>query len=207
MAKKVTPEELQAAVELQLSQRRFVLESINTAATLIQVPIVTAGIWYFLSRTNPALGALNKAILAAELAPIVGDIQFPEGVLLGAAMESTEDFLNILDGAGLLDTEEVIDKAEQAAIDTGDLLAEFLMPKGMKLKGCEQLNQDLWKHHLTATGRMEGPEGVIADPDTSALNQGSATIAFGMTLKAMKNNGCEKPTHPYFATDKMWADI
>lgn len=207
MAKKVTPEELQAAVELQLSQRRFVLESINTAATLIQVPIVTAGIWYFLSRTNPALGALNKAILAAELAPIVGDIQFPEGVLLGAAMESTEDFLNILEGAGLLDTEAVISEAEQAAIDTGDLLAEILMPKGMKLKNCEQLNQELWEHHLMATGRMEGPEGVIADPDSNSINRVSATYAFGMTLKAMKNNGCEKPTHPYFATDKMWADI
>ena len=32
------------------------------------------------------MGALNKAILTAELAPIVGDIKFPEGVLLGAAI-------------------------------------------------------------------------------------------------------------------------
>jgi len=207
MPKKVTPEELKAAVELQLSQRRFVLESINTAATLLQVPIVTAGVWYFLSRTNPALGALNKAILAAELAPIIGDIKFPEGVLLGAAMESTEDFLNILEGHKLLDTGAVIAAAEQAAIDSGDLLAEFLMPKGMKLKSCEDLNQDLWEAHLAATGRMEGPQGVMADPDTNVLNQGAATIKFGMTLKAMKNNGCEKPTHPYYATDKMWKDI
>lgn len=207
MPKKVTPEELKAAVELQLSQRRFILESINTAATLIQVPIVTAGIWYFLSRTNPALGALNKAILAAELAPIIGDIKFPEGVLLGAAMESTEDFLNILQGAGLLDTEAVIDAAEKAAIDSGDLLAEFLMPKGMKLKSCEQLNQDIWEAHLAATGRMEGPEGAVANPDTNIVAEAAATIQFGMTLKAMKNNGCDKPTHPYYATDKMWKDI
>ena len=208
MAKKVTPEELQAAVELQLSQRRFILEAINTGATLIQVPIVTAGIWYFLSRTNPALGALNKAILAAELAPIVGDIQFPEGVLLGAAMESTEDFLNILDGAGLLDAEAVISTAEQAAIDSGEFLADFFMPKGMKLKSCERLNQDLWKYHLTATGRMEGPEGVIADPEPAPPgNRFEATIAFGLTLRAMKNKGCEKPTHPYFASDKVWENI
>ena len=207
MPKKATPDELKAAVELQLSQRRFILESINTAATLIQVPIVTAGIWYFLSRTNPALGALNKAILAAELAPIIGDLKFPEGVLLGAAMESTEDFLNILQGAGLLDTEAVISAAEKAAIDSGDLLAEFLMPKGMKLKSCEKLNLDIWEAHLTATGRMEGPEGVIANPDTNIVAEAAATIQFGMTLKAMKNNGCEKPTHPYYATDKMWKDI
>jgi len=204
---KATPEEIKAEVELQLSQRRFVLESINTAATLIQVPIVTAGIWYFLSRTNPALGALNKAILAAELAPIIGDIKFPEGVLLGAAMESTEDFLNILQGAGLLDTEAVISAAEKAAIDSGDLLAEFLMPKGMKLKNCEQLNQDIWKAHLAATGKMEGPEGVTPNPDTNLVAEAAATIQFGMILKAMKNNGCDKPTHPYYATDKMWKDI
>ena len=204
---KATPEEIKAEVELQLSQRRFVLESINTAATLIQVPIVTAGIWYFLSRTNPALGALNKAILAAELAPIIGDIKFPEGVLLGAAMESTEDFLNILQGAGLLDAAEVISKAEKAAIDSGDLIAEFLMPKGMKLKNCEQLNQDLWEAHLTGTGRIEGPEGPVANPDTNLVAEAAATIQFGMILKAMKNNGCDKPTHPYYATDKMWKDI
>jgi len=205
--KKATPEELQAAVELQLSERRFILESINTVATLIQVPLVTAGIWYFLSRTNPALGALNKAILAAELAPIIGDIKFPEGVLLGAAMESTEDFLNILEGAGLLDTEAIISDAHQATIDTGDLLAEIIMPKSMSLKSCEELNQKLWNAHLAATGKMEGPEGVVPDPDSSALRRGAATIEFGMTLKAMKNNGCDKPTHPYYATDKMWKDI
>jgi len=213
MPKKATPEELKAAVELQLSERRFVLEAINTGATLIQVPIVTAGIWYFLSRTNPALGALNKAILAAELAPIVGDIQFPEGVLLGAAMESTEDFLNILQDHNLLDTEAVISKAEQAAIDTGDLLAEFIMPKGMKLKSCEDLNQKLHLAHLAAKGWMLDPEGQpMADPNapTGLAGEGhraAATVEFGMTLKAMKNNGCEKPTHPYYATDKMWKDI
>jgi len=205
--KKATPEELTAAVELQLSQRRFVLEAINSGAALLQVPLVTAGIWYYLSRTNPALGALNKAILAAELAPIIGDIQFPEGVLLGAAMESTEDFLNILEGAGLLDVEEVIEKAHQTTIDTGDWLAEFLMPKFMKLMSCEDLNEKLWKAHLAATGRMEGPQGVVPNPDTNAILEASGVYEFGFTFKSMKNNGCDKPTHPYFASDKMWAEI
>jgi len=203
-----------AEIELQLSERRFILEAMNTAATVIQVPIVTAGIWYYLSRTNPALGALNKAILAAELAPIIGDIKFPEGVLLGAAMESTEDFLNILQGAGLLDTEAVINAAEKAAIDSGDWLAEFLMPKGMKLKSCEDLNLKLWNAHLAATGRIDGPQGVGPDPALDELDilqvtahKAAATYEFGMTFKAMKMNGCEKPTHPYFASDKMWAEI
>ena len=68
-----------AEIELQLSQRRFILEAMNASANLLQVPIVTAFIWFYLSRTNAALGALNKAILAAELTPLVGDIKFPRG--------------------------------------------------------------------------------------------------------------------------------
>lgn len=196
-----------AEIELQLSERRFVLESINTGAALLQVPLVTAGIWYYLSRTNPALGALNKAILAAELAPIIGDIKFPEGVLLGAAMESTEDFLNILQGAGLLDAAEVIEKAHQTTIDTGGWLAEFFMPKFMKLMSCEDLNDKLWKAHLAGTGRMEGPQGVVPNPDTNGLLEASGVYEFGWSLLALKNNGCDKPTHPYFVSDKMWAEI
>jgi len=89
-----------AEIELQLSERRFILEAMTTAAKLLEVPLVTAAVWFYFSRSNPALGALNKAILAAELAPIVGDIRFPEGVLLGAAMESTEDLLKILEAKG-----------------------------------------------------------------------------------------------------------
>jgi len=201
-----------AEIELQLSQRRFILEAMNTAATVVNVPIVTAGIWYYLSRTNPALGALNKAILAAELAPIIGDIKFPEGVLLGAAMESTEDFLNILEGEGLLKdlgetAEKVISAAHQKTIDTGSVLANFLMPKGMKLMSCEDLNQKLWNAHLSGTGRMEGPEGVVPNPDTNGILEASGVYEFGWSLLALKNNGCDKPTHPYFVSDKMWAEI
>ena len=212
--KKATPEAIQAEVKLKLSQRRFVLESINTGSALLQVPIVTAWVWYFLSRTNPALGALNKAILAAELAPIIGDIKFPEGVLLGAAMESTEDFLNVLQGHGLLDTEEIIKKAHEATVDTGGFLAEFFMPKGMKLMSCKDLNQKLWKAHLAATGKIEGPEGVIDDPNLIGLDiiqiaaiRGPATIEFGFTLKAMKDKPCDRPTHPYFSPEEQWAAI
>ena len=73
-----------AEIELQLSQRRFILEALNTGATVLQLPIVSAFVWFYLSRTNTSLGILNKLILAAELTPIIGDIKFPEGVLLGA---------------------------------------------------------------------------------------------------------------------------
>lgn len=99
--KKATPEELKAQVELQLSQRRFILEAVQTAASLLQVPIITAGVWYFLSKDNLTLTTLNKAMIAAELSPIVGDIKYPEGVLLGASIDSLEDFLSLLDKTGI----------------------------------------------------------------------------------------------------------
>jgi len=225
--KKATPEELKAAaVELQLSQRRFVLESINTAAALLQVPLVTAGIWYYLSRTNPTLGALNKAILAAELAPIIGDIQFPEGVLLGAAMESTEDFLKILEGDGLLEglgetAEKVISAAEEAAIDSGGVVAEVILTQFPKLHAgtCEELNERLWKAHLLATGRVEGPEGVIKDPYLDPktgdripdslifIIQKAQTIEFGLVLQSIKNKGCPRPKSPYNVSETTWAKL
>ena len=40
-----------AEIELQLSERRFILESLQTVAQLLQVPLVTAGVW-FLHITN-----------------------------------------------------------------------------------------------------------------------------------------------------------
>ena len=86
-----------AEIELQLSERRFILEAMNTAATLLQVPIITAGVWYLLSKDNLTLSTLNKAMIAAELTPIIGDIKYPEGVLLGASIESLEDFLKLLE--------------------------------------------------------------------------------------------------------------
>jgi len=201
-----------AEIELQLSQRRFILEAMNTAATVIQVPMVTAFIWYYLSRTNATLGALNKAILASELAPIVGDIQFPEGVLLGAAMESTEDFLKILEGDGIIPSaEEIVDAAHEAVIDTGDFIAETLVTILPPTPGnCEQLGNALWNAHLKATNRTEtspGHAGPKGSGNVPVAAQAFWTIQFGLILKEIKTKGCNKPLSPYFVTDKMWADI
>jgi len=139
----------QAEIELQLSERRFILETLNTAATLLQVPIVTAAVWFYFSRSNPALGALNKAILAAELAPIVGDIRFPEGVLLGAAMESTEDLLKILEGYGLGSVAEWYAAAEDTAQDAGEMAADKIVSFVAPLESCETLKE---KERLSKEG-------------------------------------------------------
>jgi len=77
-----------AQLELQLSERRFMIEAIQAAASLLQVPIVTAGVWYFLSKDNVTLTTLNKAMIAA-------------GVLLGASIDSLEDFIKLLEKSNI----------------------------------------------------------------------------------------------------------
>jgi len=194
-------------LELALTQRRFVLEAVNSVTALLQVPMVTAGVWFMMSRSNATLGVLNKAILTAELAPVIGDIKFPEGVLLGAAMESAEDFTNMLAAEGLMGFwDELYEAAEKVAIPIGDVLVPFLTPESMRKKSCEELGQRVWEMHLMSTGKKEGPEGLI-DYDWGAVNVATATIAFGFNLKAMKDKGCDRPTHPYFSPPEQWARL
>jgi len=173
---KPTAEELKAEVELQLSQRRFILEAINASANLLQVPIVTAYVWYYLSSTNPTLGALNKAMLTAELAPIVGDIKFPEGVLLGAAMESTEDMLSILDKAGLLDKEAIKKAAIEASQDTGDIIANQVVGI-IPDRECEY-----WLNQLNEN-----------QPTLGSALFSAKTVDWFIALKKLKAQGCEQP--------------
>jgi len=179
MAKlKPTAAELKAEVELQLSQRRFILEAITAGSTLLQVPMITAFLWYYLSRTNANLNVLNKLILAAELTPLIGDIKFPEGVLLGAAMESTEDFAKILEDAN------VTVAAKGLVEDSGDVLAGVLVGVTGLGKGedCDQLGAALVEMKATAQA-----------PGQNFIEKAGNTIAYGVLLKAYKKEGCPRP--------------
>jgi len=203
----VNAESEKVKLELALTQRRYLLESINTITELLKVPMVAAGVWFTISRSTPTLGVLNKAILAAELSPIIGDITFPEGVLLGAAIESTEDMVNILNKEGLMEAyEKVYSELEKLALPVGDILVPFLTPESIKKKSCSELGQRVYEMHLAATGKMEGPEGVVVDPRPDPFNARkiAATYSFGVNLKAMKDKGCPRPTHPYFSPEAQW---
>ena len=183
-----------AEIELQLSERRFILESLQTVAQLLQVPLVTAGVWFYISRTNPVMGALNKAILTAELAPIVGDIEFPPGVLLGAAAESTEDLLGILEGHGLLNAEKTKEAAQEAVEDTGDVLANVLVGVTGLGKGFNCTEQ----------------ESAVFDARQAALNEKNPfikaghTAAYGLLLKSLKKNGCGRPG---YISEEKWREL
>jgi len=194
-------------LELALTERRYILEAINSVTALIKIPMVTAGVWFMISRGNPTLGVLNKAILAAELSPIIGDITFPEGVLLGAAIESTEDMVNILNKEGLMETyEKLYEEFETITSPIAEILFPLLIPESTKKKSCAELGQRVWEMHLEATGKMEGPEGVVVDPRPDLFNARkiAATYAFQSNLKAMKDKGCARPTHPYLSPEAQW---
>ena len=184
-----------AEIELQLSERRFILEAMNTAARVLEVPVITAFVWYYLSRTNAALGALNKAILAAELAPIVGDIQFPPGVLLGAAMESSEDFLKILGEAGILDADKVKEAAQEAVEDTGDVLGGVLVGVTGLGKGFNCQEQE--------SAVFDAREAALAKGQNVALKFLN-TSAYGLLLKSLKTNGCERPG---YISEEKWREL
>jgi len=178
-----------AEIELQLSERRFILEALNTSANILKVPIVTAFVWYYLSRTNPALGVLNKAILTAELTPLVGDIKFPEGVLLGAAMESTEDMLAILDKAGLLDKEEIEQLVYDTSQDTGDFLADQLI-RIIPDRTCEH-----WNENLKADFNLA---------KNNPVKNWEASARFVIALKKLKKQKCAQPD---WISEGVWQKV
>ena len=177
----------QAEIELQLSERRFILEAMQTGTQLLQVPIITAFVWFYLSRTNPSLSVLNKAMLAAEMTPLIGDIKFPEGVLLGAAMESTDDMLDILGKAGLLDKKEIKKAAIEASQDTGDFLADQII-KIIPDRECEY-----WLNQMKEN-----------EPTLGAAILSVKTVDWFIALKKLKGQGCEQPRT---VSDKIWQKL
>jgi len=162
-----------AEIELQLSERRFILEAVQTGTQLLQVPIITAFVWFYLSQTNPMLSALNKAVLTAELTPGIGDINFPQGVLLGAAMESVDDVLKQVHG---IDAEKIKKAAIEASQDTGDFIADQIV-KIIPDRECEhwldQLNQN--------------------QPTLGSALFSAKTVDWFIALKKLKAQGCKQP--------------
>ena len=198
---KPTAEELKAEVELQLSQRRFLLEAITASSALLQVPIVTAFVWFYLSRTNAALGALNKGILAAELAPFVGDIRFPEGVLLGAAMESSEDVLNMLETYGLGTAEKWKKAALETTQDAGGIVADVIIANAPAVS-CEELTATTAQAQRHAAGKFDREfttiEKLLGGEETATA---LGVVAYALNMKQLKQQKCPRPD---FIAEETW---
>jgi len=173
----------ESKLELALTERRYLIEGVNAVTALLQNPIMTAGVWFMMSRSNATLGVLNKAILTSELTPLLGDIKFPEGVILGAAMESTEDLVDILHGAGLLDSWKDLKKAVSPATVTQTIL-DVISPASQT---CEGLYKRKFK---LETLIREGPTRG-GGPDAWYLGEKELlTIEYTAVLKRIKEK-CE----------------
>lgn len=186
---------IEAEVNLALKNRLYLLEVIKAAGELIKVPMISAFIWFYLSRTHATLGTLNKAILAAELTPLIGDIKFPEGVLLGAAMESTEDFLKILEKADVIPSaEEVKEAALEGTEKAGAVVADFVLAAysdgAIQNASCSALEDAMFEARevWTKEGRLS-PAGA------------GAIVRHGLYLISAKRNGCDRPS---FVSEAAW---
>ena len=74
-------------------REKFITETaILALPDLLSNPLVVAFVWYTFSTYNPAANSANKVIVGAELIPAL-DLGLPPGVMLGAIMQETDDFI------------------------------------------------------------------------------------------------------------------
>ena len=113
----------------------------------------------------------------------------------GAAAESTEDLLGILEGHGLLKRGKRQKEAAQEAVeDTGDVLANVLVGVTGLGKGFNCTEQ----------------ESAVFDARQAALNEKNPfikaghTAAYGLLLKSLKKNGCERPG---YISEEKWREL
>jgi hypothetical protein len=76
--------------ELQTERLITVLQTIPL---ILSNPLFIAFIWFHLSKMNPSINQLNSVIAIGELIPTL-DIGLPQGVVLGAMVEKSDDVVN-----------------------------------------------------------------------------------------------------------------
>jgi len=64
-----------------------------TIPLILSNPLFIAFIWFRLSKMNPTINALNSVIAIGELVPTV-DLSLPQGVVLGAMIEKSDDVID-----------------------------------------------------------------------------------------------------------------
>ena len=67
---------------------------LQTLPIIINHPLVIAGIWLQLTKMFPEINALNNLIAIGEVVPTV-DLNLPQGVVLGAMVDKTDDAIEL----------------------------------------------------------------------------------------------------------------
>lgn len=75
-------------------REKFITETaILALPDLLANPLVVAFMWYAFSTAHAPANSANKIIVGAEVIPAL-DLGLPPGVVLGAIMQETDDFIN-----------------------------------------------------------------------------------------------------------------
>jgi len=74
-------------------QTERLITILQTIPLILSNPLFIAFIWFHLSKMNPSINKLNSVIAIGELVPTV-DIGLPEGVVLGAMIEKSDDIVD-----------------------------------------------------------------------------------------------------------------
>ena len=81
--------------KIDLDIDKFPWEAVARVMAPILAPIILAGVWIFLARTNKTVDWLSNVFALAELTPTV-DLNLPPGVVLGSFYNSAEELQPII---------------------------------------------------------------------------------------------------------------
>jgi len=107
-------------------------------------------------------------------------------------MESSEDFLKILEDKGVIDADKVKEAVKEGVEDTGDVLASVLVGVTGLGKGFNCQEQE--------SAVFDAREAALAKGQNVAMKYLNTT-AYGLLLKSLKTNGCDRPG---FVTEDEW---
>lgn len=106
--------------ELQISR---LITIFQTIPLILSNPLFIAFIWFHLSKMNPSINKLNSVIALGELVPTI-DIGLPEGVVLGAMVEKSDDVVDMWNNS---DFGSFIEKFKEEGTDVSKSAIQFIL--------------------------------------------------------------------------------
>ena len=118
--------------EEKKEQQQQLITILQTIPLILSNPLVIAGAWLGISRMFPSVNLLNNLIATAEIVPTV-DLNVPQGVVLGAMIDKTDDAINlfneIVDNINPIPTKkEVKEGTVELGKDVGQFILDFFTP-------------------------------------------------------------------------------
>jgi len=110
-------------------------------------------------------------------------------------MESSEDFLDILEDKGVIDAKKLKEAALEGVEDTGDVFASVLVGVTGLGKGFNCQEQE--------SAVFDAREASLAKGQNAALKFLN-TAAYGLLLKSLKTNGCNRPG---YLSEEKWREL